>query len=227
MNARAVFTQSDMILARLQALGVAAKANDNISAHLEPGDLAAIERNVADVCERLLDALVIERDHNTRDTPRRMAKMFVREVFHGRYAPAPALADFPNAKQLDELYTLGPITIRSACSHHFVPIIGTAWVGVIPGETVIGISKFNRLTEWIMARPQIQEEAAVQLADALEAVIQPLGLAVLVRAQHMCMTWRGVRENATSMTTSVMRGAFRDNVAAREEFLAIIRGQGA
>jgi GTP cyclohydrolase I len=152
--------------------------------------------------------------------------MYLREVFKGRYQPRPPVTDFPNAKALDEVYTVGPITVRSACSHHLVPIMGQAWIGVIPSERVIGLSKFNRLTEWVMSRPQIQEEAAIQLADEIEALIQPKALAVVLRAQHLCMTWRGVRESQTSMTTSIMRGIFRDKPEAREEFLSIIKGQG-
>ena len=88
------------------------------------------------------------------------------------------------------------------------------------------LSKFNRLTEWIMARPQIQEESTVQLADEIEKRIKPQALAVVVKAQHMCMSWRGVKDTGSSMTTSVMRGLFRDDIAAREEFLSIIKGQG-
>lgn len=213
---------------KIKKPGVKFAANDNISEHLEAGDLEKIEKDVEAAVQQLLHALVIdtENDHNTRETAKRVAKMYVREVFKGRYAPRPAITDFPNAKHVDQLYTVGPITVRSACSHHIVPIVGKAWIGVIPGERVVGLSKFNRLTEWVMARPQIQEEATMQLADEIETLIKPKALAVVVQAQHMCMTWRGVRDLGTSMTTSVMRGAFRENAVAREEFFSIIRGQG-
>jgi GTP cyclohydrolase I len=203
-------------------------ANDNISQYLADGDLERIQADVEAAVRQLLHALVIDtdNDHNTRETAKRVAKMYVHEVFKGRYMPRPDITDFPNAKNLDQLYTVGPITVRSACSHHLVPIVGKAWIGVIPGDRVVGLSKFNRLTEWIMARPQIQEEATMQLADEIESLIKPKALAVVVQAQHMCMTWRGVRDMGSSMTTSVMRGAFRENPAARDEFLSIIRGQG-
>ena len=203
-------------------------ANDNISEYINDYDLKEIEQNVEKAMIDLLEALVIdtENDHNTMETAKRVAKMYVHEVFKGRYLPAPKITDFPNAKNLDQIYTIGPITVRSACSHHLVPIMGQAWIGVIPGERVIGISKFNRLTEWIMARPQIQEESTVQLADEIERIITPKALAVVVKAQHMCMSWRGVRDTGSSMTTSVMRGLFRNDIAAREEFLSIIKGQG-
>jgi GTP cyclohydrolase I len=208
--------------------GVPFFANDNISQYLEDGDLDKIQANVEVAMQGVLDALLIDttNDHNTIETAKRVAKMYVREVFKGRYLPRPAVTDFPNAKRLDEMYTVGPITVRSACSHHLVPILGMAWIGVIPGERVIGLSKFNRLTEWVMARPHIQEEAAVMLADEIEGLIKPKGLAVVIRAAHQCISWRGVRESATSMNTSVMRGLLMDNDKARNEFLMTIKGQG-
>lgn len=213
---------------RMIKAGVPFFANDNISQYLEDGDLEKIQSDVEVAMQGVLDALLIDttNDHNTIETAKRVAKMYVREVFKGRYLPRPAVTDFPNAKRLDEMYTVGPITVRSACSHHLVPIMGHAWIGVIPGERVIGLSKFNRLTEWVMSRPHIQEEAAVMLADEIEGLIKPKGLAVVIRAAHQCMTWRGVRETDTSMTTSVMRGLLMENEKARNEFLMTIRGQG-
>lgn len=217
------------IRARLKAAGAPFLANDSIAAHIEPGELEMIEAEVARHVAGILDALVIdtENDHNTRDTAKRVAKMYVREIFAGRYTPRPPVTDFPNAKKLDQVYTVGPITVRSACSHHMCPIEGQAWCGVIPGERVIGLSKFNRLADWVLSRPQIQEEAVVQLADEIEALIKPRGLAVVIKAKHTCMTWRGVREGAdAAMTTSVMRGIFREAPAAREEFLTFVGGHG-
>lgn len=208
--------------------GTPLRANDNLSAHLEPHDLQAMERDVADAIAALMKALCIDirNDHNTADTPARVAKMYVREVMRGRYESEPDITAFPNALKLDELYVTGPITVRSMCSHHLVPIVGHAWIGVVPSaDSVIGLSKFNRLTEWVFARPQIQEEATVQLADIIEAKAKPQGLAVLVRATHMCMTWRGVRESdAATMTTSVLRGVLRDKPEARAEFMSIVNG---
>jgi GTP cyclohydrolase I len=217
---------ADIIRQRLVEDGAPFAANDNIALHIKPGELDTLEHEVAAAIRHLLGVLVIDPDHNTTDTPARVARMFLREVYAGRYMPRPDVTDFPNAKALDEVYTVGPVTVRSACSHHLVPIMGQAWLGVIPGSRVIGLSKFARLTDWIMSRPQIQEEAAVQLADEIETLIQPRALAVVLKAQHQCMIWRGVRETSTSMTTSVMRGIFRADAAARNEFLTIIKGQG-
>ncbi len=216
---------SDMLMERLRNNGAPFAANDNIAKYLDSVDRERIQWEVQLACQALLKALVIdtENDHNTRETAKRMAKMYVREVFKGRYEAMPELKDFPNAKQLDEIYVIGPITVRSACSHHLVPIMGKLWVGIIPSERVIGISKFARLANWIFRRPQIQEESTVQIAELLTKHINPKGLAVICEAQHMCMTWRGVEESETTMTTSYMGGVFRDDPAARSEFLRLIK----
>lgn len=210
---------------RITAAGGRFFANDNISSYIEAGEVTQLQDEVERRVQHLLRGLLVDvdNDHNTQGTAHRIAKMYLNEVFKGRYTPAPKITDFPNAKGLDEMYMTGPITIRSACSHHFVPIIGRAWIGVIPGDRVIGLSKFNRLVEWIAARPQIQEELAIQVADEIEQQIQPKGLAVVIEATHMCMTWRGVREPMSArMTTNVMRGAFRDKPEARAEFMALV-----
>jgi len=202
-------------------------ANEPLDAP-SPEAMTTIRQAVETAAEGLLDALHIDwrRDPNTRETPSRVARMLVDETQRGRFHPRPKLTVFPNTRQLDELYTVGPITVRSTCSHHLVPILGHAWIGVIPSDTLIGLSKFHRLTEWVMARPQIQEEAAVQLADEIESLIQPQGLGVVVKAEHLCCTWRGVRDGGSEMVTSIMRGALRDNPAARAEFMEAIKGQG-
>jgi GTP cyclohydrolase IA len=213
---------------RLKSAGLPYLANDNIAEALQPGDLEAIEAEVERCAGALLDALVIdtENDHNTRGTAKRLAKMFVHEVFAGRYQPPPPCTDFPNVRSMDEIYVVGPVAIRSACSHHFCPIEGEAWFGVIPSKRVIGISKFSRIARWILSRPQIQEEAVMQLADEIERIIAPRGLAVVLSARHSCMTWRGVKEDRTTMTTSVMRGIFREGPAARAEVLSLIQAKG-
>lgn len=202
------------------------KANDNISLMLTEENLEELQFEVAQKVQALLEALVIDtsNDHNTKETAQRVAKMFIREVYKGRYLPGPKITDFPNAKKLDEMYVTGPITIRSACSHHLVPIFGRCWIGILPGERVIGLSKFNRIVDWIASRPQIQEEMTVQIANYIEEHLAPKGLAVIVEATHMCMTWRGVKEPMDAkMTTSVMRGIMRHDAAARNEFLSLIK----
>jgi GTP cyclohydrolase I len=205
-------------------------ANDNIAQFIEPGELELLLDEVEEKMKGVLSSLVIdtEHDHNTDNTARRVAKMYLNEVFKGRYVPAPTITEFPNAEHLNELMIVGPITVRSACSHHFCPVIGKIWIGVLPNEhtNVIGLSKYARLAEWIMGRPQIQEEAVVQLADLIQEKTQPDGLAIVMEASHYCMSWRGVKDMDSKMINSVMRGAFLKDANLRREFLSLIPRKG-
>ena len=211
---------------RIKAARKRYHANDNISDFIEPGELAALLDEVQGKMQGVLDSLVIDtdNDHNTSDTARRVAKMYLNEVFRGRYVGAPEITEFPNAEHLNELMIVGPITVRSACSHHFCPVIGQIWIGVLPNEhtNVIGLSKYARLAEWVMGRPQIQEEAVVQLADLIQVKTQPDGLAIVMEATHFCMAWRGVKDMDSRMINSVMRGAFLKDPNLRREFLSLI-----
>ncbi len=217
---------SARIRARIAEAARRYNANDNISEFLEPGDLEALLEEVAARMQGVLESLVIDttNDHNTQDTARRVAKMYLTEVFAGRYSAAPPVTEFPNAESLNELMIVGPITIRSACSHHFCPIMGRLWIGILPNEhsNLIGLSKYSRLAEWIMGRPQIQEEAISQLADLLVNKVTPDGLAVVMEADHFCMHWRGVKDTSAKMINSVMRGTFLKDAALRREFLSLI-----
>ena len=217
---------SQRIRARLKAKQQRFHANDNISEFIHPGELDALTREVCERMTAVLESLVIdvESDHNSRETARRVAKMYVNEVFRGRYVPLPKVTEFPNAEHLNELMIMGPVTVRSACSHHLCPIMGRLWIGVMPNKdsNLIGLSKYSRIAEWIMSRPQIQEEAIIQLADQLVGMVKPDGLAVVMEADHFCMHWRGVKDNASKMTNSVMRGVFLKDGALRREFLSLI-----
>ena len=201
-------------------------ANDNIADFLQPGELEALLDEVTGKMQGVLDSMVIDtcNDHNTEDTARRVAKMYVQEVFSGRYVQPPEITEFPNAEALNELMIVGPITVRSACSHHLCPIIGKLWIGVLPDKqtNVIGLSKYARLAEWVMGRPQIQEEAVVQLADLIQEKTRPDGLALVMQATHYCMAWRGVKDMNSRMIKSIMRGAFLRNSDLRKEFLSLI-----
>jgi GTP cyclohydrolase I len=212
---------------RLQQAGKRFHANDNIADAIEDGEVDALVDEVAARMQGVLEALVIdtESDHNTRETAQRVARMYVTEVFRGRYFKAPPVTEFPNAERLNELMIVGPVSVRSACSHHFCPIIGRVWIGLMPNvrSNLIGLSKYVRLTEWIMTRPQIQEEATTRLADLLMSKTRPDGLAVVMEADHFCMHWRGVKDSDARMTTSVMRGAFLKDHSLRREFLSLIR----
>jgi GTP cyclohydrolase IA len=217
---------SVIIRRRIEAQKARFHANDNISAFIEPGELEGLVDEVAEKMQAVLESLVIDTksDHNTQNTSQRVAKMFVQEVFNGRYVAQPTLTKFPNVSKLNELMIIGPITVRSACSHHLCPIMGRIWIGVLPSKNsaLIGLSKYSRLTEWVMCRPQIQEEAVVELADMLEKKIKPIGVAIVMDADHFCMQWRGVKDRDSKMVNSVMRGAFLDDSNLRREFLSLL-----
>ena len=206
-------------------------ANDNIAEFIEPGELSLLLDEVQGKMAEVLSSLVIDTasDHNTQDTARRVAKMFLQEVYKGRYQSAPAVTEFPNVERLNELMIVGPITVRSACSHHLCPIIGKVWIGVMPNEhsNLIGLSKYARLIDWIMSRPQIQEEAVTQVADLLQSRMNPDGLAVVMEADHFCMQWRGVKDMDSKMINSVMRGSFLKDANLRREFLSLLNQRKA
>jgi GTP cyclohydrolase I len=220
---------SAQIRARLRAAGRRFHANDNIAEFIEAGELDLLLDEVAGKMQQVLHSLVIdtESDGNAAGTARRVARMYLKEVFAGRYAPPPAMTEFPNARRLTELIIVGPLAVRSACSHHLCPVIGKLWIGIMPneGSNVIGLSKYARLAEWVLGRPQIQEEAVVQLADLIEEKTRPDGLAVVLQAIHYCMAWRGVKDMDSKMINSVMRGVFLQDMNLRREFLALMPGQ--
>jgi GTP cyclohydrolase I len=201
-------------------------ANDNIADFVLEGELAELKAEVQAKMQEVLQVLVIdtESDHNTNETAKRVAKMYIEEVFRGRYVPMPAVTEFPNAERLNELMIVGPITIRSACSHHMCPIFGKVWIGILPNEhsNLIGLSKYARIADWVMSRPQIQEEAVTMLANELQERVRPDGLAIVMEADHFCMHWRGVKDTETAMVNSVMRGAFLKDANLRREFLSLL-----
>jgi GTP cyclohydrolase I len=213
---------SDTIRKRLNDAGARFHSNDNIADHINDIELEQLVDEVAEQFQGVLNSLVIdtEHDHNTMDTARRVAKMFVKETFSGRYRPVPKVTAFPNMGY-KSLYTTGPISIRSTCAHHFQNIVGRCWVGIIPEQEVIGLSKFNRLVHHICERPQIQEEMTTQIADALKRYAKTDNIAVVVKAEHHCMTMRGVREHESDMTTAIMMGAFETDPALKKEFYDI------
>jgi GTP cyclohydrolase I len=213
---------SKKIEQRITAAKARFHSNDNISQFIEPGELDLLQEEVAEQFQGVLESLVIdtENDHNTNETANRVAKMFIKETFNGRYVPTPKVTAFPNLGY-KSLYTTGPISIKSTCAHHFQNIVGKCWVGVVPNGEVIGLSKFNRLIHHICERPQIQEEMSSQIADKLEKYAKTENIAVVVKAEHHCMTHRGVREHESDMTTAIMRGAFKDDPALKQEFYDI------
>ncbi len=199
-------------------------ANGNLPISREERDVM-IEQ-LTEKFGEIFNILRIDRnDPNSMNTPHRLAKMWVNELFAGRFEPAPKITVFPNRKQVDELIISRNITVMSVCSHHWQPISGTCAIGYIPGDHVLGLSKLSRIVEWFSRRGQIQEELGEQIADFIEDIIKPKALGVVIESKHYCMIARGVNESEekASMVTSVMRGSLRDELPLRNEFLTLIR----
>ena len=159
------------------------------------------------------------------DTPKRVAKAY-REWFAG-YEDDPRdvlLRSFEEVEGYDEMVVLRDIRLESMCEHHMAPIIGRVHVGYLPAGRVVGISKLARVVDAFGKRLQIQEKLTAQIANTIQEVLQPRGVAVVVDAAHQCMTTRGVHKTGVSMVTSRMLGAFRDDPSTRREFLAMIQG---
>jgi GTP cyclohydrolase I len=221
---------SKKIKERIIKAGKRFHANDNIADFIEEGELAELQQEVQNKLQGVFESLIIDtdNDHNTQETAKRVAKMWLRETFGGRYHAFPRVTSFPNMGY-KSMYTSGPISIRSTCAHHFQNIVGNAWIGIIPNGKVIGLSKFNRIVHHIAERPQIQEEMTTQIAEALQEYAHTKNIAVVVKAEHHCMTHRGVKEHESDMTTAIMLGAFKEDPATRDEFYKIcmsMKGHG-
>jgi GTP cyclohydrolase I len=177
-------------------------------------DLVRAERAAA----AFLDALGVPVGGGaTVATPRRMAQAYAELL-----TPRPfALTTFPNDENYDELVLASGIPVQSVCEHHMLPFVGTAHVGYLPGDRILGLSKLARVVELFARRAQVQERLTTQVADWLQSHLNPRGVGVVVEAEHLCMTLRGVRSGGTSTTTSTLRGALREDARSRAEFLAL------
>lgn len=160
------------------------------------------------------------------DTPARVARSY-RELFAGYETDPVQLLQrsFEEVAGYDEMVVLRDIRLESHCEHHMVPIIGRAHIGYIPRGRVVGISKLARVVDAFAKRLQIQEKLTAQIANAIQDVLDPIGVAVVLEGSHQCMTTRGVHKTGVAMVTSTMLGAFRDDHATRREFLSIINGR--
>jgi len=177
-------------------------------------DLARAERAAA----AFLDELGVPGDTDaTAATPRRMAHAYAELLTPRSFA----LTTFPNDENYDELVLASRIPVQSMCEHHMLPFVGTAHVGYLPGERILGLSKLAWVVELFARRPQVQERLTTQVADWLQAHLDPRGVGVVVEAEHLCMTLRGVRSGNTTTTTSTLRGALREDARSRAEFLAL------
>jgi len=182
----------------------------------DPDLLYRDEEAAVDHARRFLNALGVRCDvPETVDTPRRMAEAY-RDMLS---SPDFDLTTFPNAEGYDELVIVRDIPVRSICEHHILPFTGIAHIGYLPGDRILGLSKLARVVEMFARRPQVQERLTVQIADWLVANLAPRGIGVVIEAQHLCMTMRGVKATGTSTSTSALRGLLLENPQSRAEFL--------
>jgi GTP cyclohydrolase I len=182
-------------------------------------DLAAAEAAVAD----LLRAMNLDpSDEHLRDTPRRVAASFAEML-----TPRPFnLTTFPNDEAYDELVLARSIPFHSMCAHHLLPFTGVAHVGYLPGDRILGISKLARVVELFARRPQVQERLTAQVAGWLQTHLEPRGVGVVLEAEHLCMSLRGVQAAGAQTVTSALHGLLRDDARSRQEFLALIGRKG-
>ncbi|WP_034609352.1 GTP cyclohydrolase I FolE [Cellulomonas sp. URHD0024] len=173
-----------------------------------------------DAARAFLEALGIDCDSpGTERSPRRMA-----EAYAEMLAPRPfEMTTFPNDEGYDELVVVRSIPVQSICEHHLLPFFGVAHVGYLPGRRILGLSKFARVVEMFARRPQVQERLTRQVADWIEMRLAPRGVGVVIEAEHLCMSLRGVRAGGTVTTTSALSGLLRDSPATRAEFLSAVR----
>lgn len=156
----------------------------------------------------------------TADTPRRMALAYAELLT----PPSFDLTTFPNDEAYDELVVARAIPVHSVCEHHMLPFIGVAHVGYLPGQRILGLSKLARVVELFARRPQVQERLTKQIADWLHTHLDPGGVGVVIEAEHLCMTLRGVRTGGTTTVTSSLLGSLREDPRSRAEFLALTTG---
>lgn len=182
-------------------------------------ELSYMQKKVTDKYREILEILHFDlTNHNIAETPERVAKMYVRELFKGCYTQEPKITSFPNKKNMSQMVLVGPIDVKSSCSHHLVNFLGSAYIGYVPNQKLVGLSKFARVVDWFSRRPQIQEELNEQIANYLEHKLEPKGIGVYITAKHLCMTVRGVEQTNSYADTCSLRGIFMEP-SVKNEFM--------
>ena len=219
---------SDDIKQRLEKADQRYWAGDNISDYIQPGEKDMLIEELTTKFEDVLKGLVIDikNDPNSMDTGRRLAKMYVNELMSGRYDPMPKATAFPNDSTT--AYK-GSLTIRSEivsmCSHHHQPVKGVAYIGIIAGDSLIGLSKYTRIAQWCAKRGTLQEELAMDISREIMKATNSANVGVYVQATHGCVEHRGVEAHSSLTQTTVLEGAFKDDPATKKEFMDNIKLQ--
>ena len=220
--------KAEEIKARLEQSTHRYWAGDNISAVLQEGDKEELINEATKAFEGVLDALVIDRynDPNSKGTARRLAKMYYNEIMAGRYDPMPSATAFPNDS--DDRYD-GMLVVRSElksmCSHHHKPVSGTAYIGLIAADKLIGLSKYTRIAQWCARRGTLQEELANDIAREIESATGAANLGVYIQATHGCCENRGIMATSSLTQTTVLKGSFKDDSGTKKEFFDNIKLQ--
>ena len=220
--------KSKQIISRLQDAGIRYWAGDNISEVLQEGDKQALIEELTPKFEAVLDSLIIDRynDPNSMDTGRRLAKMYINEIMSGRYEPMPNATAFPN--HVDDGYK-GMLVVRSEiksiCSHHHQPVNGVAYIGIIAADTLIGLSKYTRIAQWCARRGTLQEELNNLIANKIQKATGSPNVGVYLQATHGCCENRGIGAHSSLTQTTVLRGAFNEDMGTKKEFMDNIKLQ--
>ena len=203
-------------------------AGDNISDYVEENFKEELINDATKAFENVLDALLIDRenDPNSKGTARRLAKMYFNEIMAGRYDPAPDATSFPN--EGEDAYT-GMLVVRSElrsmCSHHHQPVNGVAYIGIIPNGKVIGLSKYTRIAQWCARRGTLQEELCNDIAKEISRATNSKNVGVYIQATHGCCENRGIMAHSSLTQTTVLKGAFKEDVGTKKEFFDNIKLQ--
>jgi len=217
-------TISNIITKRLKKANKRYWAGDNISGYLHDGEKEALIEELTPKFEAVLDGLIIDRynDPNSMDTGRRLAKMYINELMAGRYEPMPNATAFPN--HVDDGYK-GMLVVRSMCSHHHQPVAGVAYIGIIAAETLIGLSKYTRIAQWCARRGTLQEELNNDIAREITRATGSANVGVYIQATHGCCENRGIMAHSSLTQTTVLKGAFKDDMSTKKEFMDNIKLQ--
>ena len=221
-------SKSKEIISRLQDAGIRYWAGDNISEVLQEGDKEQLIEEAPPKFEEVLDSLIIDRhnDPNSMDTGRRLAKMYFNEIMAGRYDPMPNATAFPN--HVDDGYK-GMLVVRSEiksmCSHHHQPVNGVAYIGIIAANTLIGLSKYTRIAQWCARRGTLQEELNNVIANEIQRATGSSNVGVYLQATHGCCENRGIGAHSSLTQTTVLRGAFNEDMGTKKEFMDNIKLQ--
>ena len=217
---------SDKIKQRLEIDGKKYFASDNISKYIQAGETAELIEELEIAFEQVLQSLIIDtkNDPNSMGTAHRLAKMYINEIMGGRYLPDPRITSFPNDGQYDQLIVVRA-DIKSMCSHHHQPVSGVCYIGCLPGDEVIGLSKYTRVAQHLSNRGHLQEELTEMIATRIQKLTKSKGVAVYIKARHGCCENRGILASNSSTQTTVVKGELKSNINLKQEFMDNIKLQ--